>query len=117
MPSIDLLQERTNEVGGIFRVANTITAATDIPPELFVFQQVDDEFSHVATLPDFVYPTVNTPGTSFYRLNAATRDFTDVEKALEFANHIKFRLDKLLLAYTDDFVDFPGSETTTIPTP
>ena len=117
MPSLDLFQERTNEAGGIYRVANSITAAVDIPTEVFVYTQADDIFFHVATLPDFIYPTVNTPAFEFYRQDNATKDLTDVELALAFANHVKFRLDTLLVAYTDDFNNFPGSETTMFPIP
>ena len=117
MPSIDLLQTRTNEAGGIFRTVNLITDSTDIPKELFVYRQFDDVFSHVAGLVDFYYPNVNTPGFEFYRQDNATKDYDNVENALEFANSVKSRLAIVLAAYTDNFVDFPGSETTTIPTP
>lgn len=118
MPAtISLEQVRTNLVSG-FEVANTITAANEIPTELFVYKQADDSFSHVATLFDLAYPTVNTPGTEFYRQDNATKVYDNATTALEFANHVKFRIDTLVNAYNDgDLTNFPGTFNTNHPTP
>lgn len=108
MATATLNQVRTNLVNG-YQIENSITAPVDIPAELFVYDELTSEFSHVATLTDFAYPDVNTPGTPYYRQSTATKLYTDVESALEFANHVKFRVDTLLKSYTTDQDDFPGT--------
>lgn len=111
--SIQVYQERVNIPEG-HRIINEVQSATLIPKELFVFKSTDDSFSHVATINDLEYPTANDPGYSHYRLDNVTKDFEDISTAIEFAAHIKVRLQEVVTAYTQDAADFAGSEVTTI---
>jgi len=108
MATATLNQVRTNLPSG-FEIANTITSPVDIPAELFVYVALTDVFSHVATMTDFAYPNVNTPGQEYYRQDNATKEYEDVTTALEFANHVKFRVDELLKVYNTDLDTFPGT--------
>jgi len=110
--SIQVYQERVNVAGG-HNVITTVQSATLIPKELFVFNQTDDTFSHVATVNDLVYPTASDPAWSHYRLDTVTRSFEDVSTAIEYASHVKSRLEAVTIAYTQDADDFSGSELTT----
>ena len=117
-PVITLHQERTNLPGGTYQVKNEVTAATGISAELFVYRKSDESFSHVATLSDLAYPTTVDPDQDWYRLSVAIKELADVSQALEFANHVKFRLNELMAAYTSaTYADFAGTEDTVIPAP
>ena len=115
--SLTLTQTRTNELTG-FKDENVITAAVDIPKELFVYHQGDDVFSHVATLFDLALPIVNDPQYDFYRQDNATKEFDNATTALDFSNYIKDRVDTLVKDYNEgDLVDFPGVFVANIPLP
>lgn len=116
MATATLNQVRSNLPEG-FEIVNSITDPVDIPPELFVYDAIDDKFSHVATLTDFQYPTANTVNINYYRKDNATKLYDDVVTALEFANHVKFRVDELLKAYVPDMDTFPGTFNYALPTP
>jgi len=111
--TITLYQERTNIEGG-HRIYSHVTESTLIPPELFLFKEIDDTFSHVASVEDLAYPTTPTVGIGYYRLAEVTQDFSDVGQAIDFAADIKRRLQLVATAYTEDVDSFDGSETTVI---
>ena len=114
MATATLNQVRSNLPEG-FEIVNTISNAVDIPEELFVYKAIDDEFSHVASLTDFSYPITNTVDVDYYRKNTATKLYADVVTALEFANHVKYRIDELLKNYVPDMDAFPGTYNYNLP--
>jgi len=114
MATVSLLQQRVNLAEG-YQVINTVTAATGIPMQVFMYRQTDDMFSHVADIRDLAYPLVNTVDVDYYRQASATRNFDDVVTALEFANLVKKRITDLLALYTPTAAAFPGSEVTVLP--
>ena len=115
--TLTLTQTRTTLPTG-FEVTNVVTLGVDIPNELFVYYQANDEFSHVATLFDLAYPIVNDVQFDFYRQDNAARVYDNATTALEFSNYTKARIDTLVKNYNDgDLVDFPGVEVTNMPIP
>jgi hypothetical protein len=115
--TLTLTQTRTTLPTG-FEVENVVTNGVDIPNELFVYTQNNDEFSHVATLYDLAYPIVNDAQFDYYRQDNATKVYDNATTALEFSNYTKARVDTLVKNYNDgDLVDFPGVEVTNMPIP
>jgi len=117
MATVELFQERTNEGPSGFKIYNQVVSAVDIPTELFVFRFSDNTFSHVVTLGDFYYPPAPTAGFSFYRLSEATVYYDNIRQALDFACHVKYRIDNLVKNYDDEFNTFDGNDTTNYPLP
>jgi len=115
LSSIEVFQERTNIPGTGHKVESTVTAAVLIPKELFVFKQSDDTFLNVATVRDLSFPVGNTLGFTAFRADTVTREFTDINTAIEFAGDVKRRLELVVDAFDQDAADFAGSETTDIP--
>lgn len=116
MPSLSLTQTRTNEPTG-FKIHNQVNSAVDMPVELFVFKSADGLFSHVATLTDFQYPPALDVDIEYYRQDSCEKTFDNVETAVDFAAHVRYRLEKLTEYYTEDFADFVGADTYDIPPP
>ena len=116
MATVDLYQERENVNNG-YRVFNDIVSATDIPEELFLYRFSDNEFMNVVALNDFNYPDTPTSGFDFYRQKTAERVFDNVRQALDFACHVKYRIENLVENFDSETDTFEGSETETYPTP
>jgi hypothetical protein len=114
MATVNVTQTRSNVEGG-HRVTTVVNSSTIIPKELFVFKREDNSFTNVATVKDMVYPTTSDPAWTHYRLDTVTRDFSAIGTAIEFAAHVKERLLQVTNAYTQDVVDFVGTETIDIP--
>jgi len=117
MATMTLFQQRTNEGPDGYKIKNRVDAAADIPMEVFVVKTIDDTFDHVATIEDFFYPAVKDVEIPYYRVSEVDRLFDNVETAISFASHVKFRVDAVVKAYTPDVSDFVGSESTDFPTP
>ena len=97
---IEMRQIRELLDGPVYRVKNLVTYATGIQKEVFVFQVVDEEFSHVAYPYDMEYVPVGKEeaaqlGNNYYRQAEVTRDFDTLHKALEFAVHSRGRVEFL----------------------
>jgi len=112
---IEMRQTRTLEEGPIYRVKNTILYATGIQKEVFVFQVVDEEFSHVA----YPYDMENVPvgkaaaaeaGNNYYRALEVTRDYDTLNTATEFAVHSRGRVSFLADQYELATEGFEGED-------
>ena len=113
--SITVHQKREALTDG-YHLLTTITAATNIPKELFVFLAADDSYQHVCTVYDILtYPTVSTPGVEFYREDTASLTYTveQLDTAVEEAALQKTRLEELLTQYRDAVGEYIGEEDTT----
>lgn len=112
--TLEVFQERSNIPGG-HRVETIVISSVLIPKELFVLRQEDDTFSHVAVISDLVYPTYKDNLFSYYRVASVSRDFEEITTAIDYASHVKYRLEQVALAYTQEADSFVGSETTILP--
>jgi hypothetical protein len=95
--------------GDTYRVAATITAATGIAKELFLFAYAGDVYQHVCTISDLsAYPAVRTEGYAFYRKLDVVLDFEValLHRAEETADAIRERLQELATAYETAKADF-----------
>ena len=115
MARITLYQERSSLSVDGYRVLNRLDAVDGIPLELFVFTTATEEFSHVASLEDFFWPTVKDTARPFYRKSEASRTFQDVHTALTFASYTKERLMKLVDIFDAEVLDFAGHDTLVYP--
>jgi hypothetical protein len=100
-----------------YRVANQITAATDITLALFVNDVDPDDYSHIASLYDLdAYPEDRTEaiarGLDYYRRADATQDYDSIDGALHFAHVVKQQLTYLASAAAAAQGAFPGAELT-----
>ena len=101
---IEMRQTRTLVEGPVYRVKNEVYYASGIEKEVFVFEVVSEEFSHVAYPYDMENAPANKPeaviaGNNYYRQAEVTRDYTTLIKAQEFALHSRVRVEFL----TDEF--------------
>jgi len=83
--SFSLRQITSVETGPLYRVANSITAATGANSSVFVYKTITQGFSHYATPADMeAYPTsyaaADTDGLAFYRQTSVTRDWETIEQ-------------------------------------
>jgi hypothetical protein len=118
MATLTLNQVRTNEPDGTYKVVSTVTNADAIPSEIFALASISGEFSHVCNVGELdIYPTTDTPPTSFFRVNTFEKSFTDVATAVRFAAGLKNRVDLLVNEYTTEAAAFAGSEDTDFPLP
>jgi hypothetical protein len=100
----------------VYKSENEVSASEGIPLALFVFAVATDLFSHVAAVRDLeAYPVSKaqavTDGVDFYRLATATREYDNITDALEFATHVRSRLDFLAQDYPKTQGEFVGSAT------
>lgn len=114
MASLTLSQTRTVNMDGTYSVTNTITAATGMPPEVFVFTTSTQTYDHVAAPFDLqTYPNTSVTPMAFYRQSSVTQVFKDVDSAVTAAASIKTIVSDLVVAYGELVATFPGSDTTT----
>lgn len=78
--SFSLRQIRSVQPGPLYRVNNSVDAATDASPAVFVFKTLTQEFSHYATVADLeAYPDNYIDAVAddlpFYRLVEVQRDW------------------------------------------
>ena len=123
---ITLKQTNTLEEGAslglvVYRSANEIVAADEIELQLFVFDVVDDAFSHVATPRDLdLYPNNKVEALSLgvdrYRQASVTKDFERLDIAEDFIAAIQSRVHWLANVYDRIQAAFEGEETFVYPT-
>jgi len=83
--SFSLRQITSVVTGPLYRVNNTVDAATDASLMIFVFKTTTQEFSHYATVADIetypdTYAQAVSDGAAFYRLASVVRDWGTVEE-------------------------------------
>lgn len=113
--SITVHQKREAVTDG-YHLLTTITSATNIPKELFLFKESDDSYQHVCTVNDILtYPTTSTPGIEFYREDTTSLTYTvdQLDTAIEEAALQKTRLEALVTQYRDAVGEYVGEEDTT----
>jgi len=115
-------QQRT--LGGAgYRVTDTVTAATEMPLEVFVFQAdpagpASDTFRRVAHPVDIAeFPSVRTPGQLYYRRASVAAEYPTAADARKFAETLNERLQRLVTDYTDVNGSFVGVDANVVITP
>jgi hypothetical protein len=83
--SFSLRQITSVVTGPLYRVNNTVDAATDAPIQIFVFKTLTQVFSHYATVADLeTYPDTYAEAVAddlaFYRLAEVERDWETIEE-------------------------------------
>jgi hypothetical protein len=117
--SITHTQTRSVPSAGVYRTYDSVTVATGIQRQLFVFNVSDDNFSRVASVSDMLtYPNTKAAAVAasqpFYRGDIVTRDLTDIDDAQDFASNLKASLKLLLVEYDAAVNVFIGTETAVI---
>lgn len=116
--SITLEQTNTVYIGDDdlpwYRNVSTVVAADGISLALLVFKVADDLYSHPASARDVeVYPATKAEaldlGVDYYRQPAVQRDFSLIADAIEFATHLRTRLNILAQDYESVQDDFVGT--------
>ena len=110
--SITLEQVGTVEIASPnYKLVNTITAYVDIPDDgIFLFREADDEFERVCSVADYeTYPTVSTPGISYYRLNTVTTYDTSSEDGQNTKEAIQQALQILVSDLQTSINEFEGT--------
>lgn len=123
--SITHTQTRTDTVppaassSAPYRVVDSVTAAVGISTAVFVFRYSDQKFDHVATVLDMnQYPEgAPTPGKDYYRMSSVTRDFSDVNEAIDFGKTLITRMTALANEYATVTTSFTAGspQTQTLP--
>lgn len=103
-----------------YRVVDVVTATTGgLSTSVFVFRYSDQQFDHVATVTDMQsFPAGGpTPGKDYYRLSSVTKDFADVNEAIDFGKTLIQRLTTLANEYTTVTASFTAGspQTQTLP--
>jgi len=101
---IDLKQTKTVEAGPVYRVLNQVTYAENIPSQIFVHDTETEEFVHVATVWDLqTYPFTRDEAISglipYYLAAQCTKDYSDIQSALDFTAHVYSRVEWLVRDY------------------
>lgn len=114
-PRITLKEVSTLE-DSQFKVTFTVTNAANIEAALFTYNTGDDTFSHPATVFDIEdYPTTKAQAVednlAFYRANAVTRYFNNVDAANDFKEDVRARIQFVLNEFSKTQDDFEGTET------
>lgn len=109
----------TVTVDGLFQVADTITASTNIAMPVYVYLTVDATFAHVATAGDMqayldTQGAAQTAGSAYYRQPAVTKAFAKLSDAVEFSSIIALRLKALAVEQNALLAGFTGTTTTTV---
>jgi hypothetical protein len=117
MATVTHTQVRTL-VGSSASVVDTVTAATGLPLELFLYTTVDDTYAHIASIAElYTYPVGKSAavaaGKSYYRSATTTRLFSTIQYAQEWAAFVPATFKRLAVewAITAPFV---GTTTETI---
>jgi hypothetical protein len=120
---IEIIVTHTLEPGNLYRVNIVVDSAVDITPDIFVYETVSENFSHVAlpwdidNIPYTSLAAAQTAGANYYRLSTVTRDFTTVLAADEFSRYTRGRIAWLVNEYIDDVATFVGVNNYTYPVP
>lgn len=107
--------------GPLYQVKFEIPASEESPLTLFVFDVVDDAYSHPATLYDIeAFPETKeaaiSAGLDCYRQNNVTRQFDELTKALDFVSVVRRRLRHTMAELDLKGVEFAGTYEYTLPT-
>jgi len=103
--------ERVLPAEGQYRVDVDIIDVVDITFEVLVFRQLDDGFSHVASVFDMeTYPTVPDVNRAFYRGRGVKATFGSIREATDFELITRDRLKILAVAWNSIVQDFTGVE-------
>ncbi len=112
-------QVRSVVAGPLYRVVDTVTAASGIQTQVFVYLVEGDVFSRVASVDDML-TLENTRDAAVlaeddeYRLATYQQDFNSLATAGDAASTITARLTTLLVDYEAATVDFVGTTTETL---
>lgn len=91
-----------------------ITAATDMPSEVFLVDFATNTFQGVVTPSVLVFPTTRTSGQGFYRLSDVTATFASLTEAQNARINVRAALLQLIQIYEDNISSFLGTTTETL---
>lgn len=120
--SLSHSQTRSVTAENLYRVVDTVTASTGMPPEVFVFRTEDAVYNRIASVGDLQtlltsQAAAQTAGHPYYRLAAVTMDWALLSQAKDFATTVNARLRDLVKAYDLAVTGFVGSTTETLTSP
>jgi len=112
---VEVHQDRTTEVGPVYRVSTSVTYATGISSSIFVYDTTTGLFSYCATVWDLeVFPETRAAAQAallpYYRQVSAIVDYTTVDVAIAAAAYVLARVDSLVSILTDAQTGFEGSD-------
>ena len=99
-----------------YRVSNEVVATEGLPLQLFVNRVEPDTYSHIATVTDLNnYPddrniAINL-GLDYYRRPDASKTYSMIGDALNFAQVVREQLNYLVGAYSQVEAEFAGHDT------
>lgn len=101
---------------GGFQITWDVTATTDIPTEIFVINSLNNEFSRVATVGDFEFPTTPDPKASvFHRVSTVVAVYDDIATAQKQQTLVRADIASLATEYQTKYLAFVGTDTITVP--
>lgn len=100
-----------------FDLTYTVTASTDIPPEIFVYTATTPPvFQRVATVADFKYPTVAAPlSFDLYRQNTVIFALDGLSVAESTQTSMRASISALADVYQAGTDAWAGSDTVVVP--
>lgn len=122
--AVSISYDETRQVipGNLYEITWTVTSTTDIPAEIFVRKAQDtnvndsDEFTRVAQVGDFIFPTTPAPlDSAFYRIDTVTVVYDDIATAEKQQAAIRANIAALADAYEAEVTAWVGSDSITVP--
>lgn len=115
--TLDLEIVGSAELDGTYTVTWTVTAATEMPTEIFVHKYANRKYDHVAVAGDLVYPTTADPTIAFYRADEAVGNYPDITTAELAKTNVQAAITALVSAYITGLGNFLGTDTLSFPIP
>jgi hypothetical protein len=101
---------------GQFDLTYTVTATTDIPEEIFLFNATTLEYERVCTPTDFGFPTAPDPlNAAFYRLSTVALSFVEFSAAELGQTHMRADIATLADDYQVGIDGWAGTDSITVP--
>lgn len=98
-------------VDGEYKVTWEAVSSTDMPTEIFLYEQGTDRFDGVITESDLQYPTSPDPSTGYYRSSIGEDVYPDIETANDAKDNVDTAITDLVTAYKDGLNAFLGTTT------
>jgi hypothetical protein len=105
----------TAELDGTYTVTWTVTAATDMPEEIFVHIYSSRKYDHVAVAGDLIYPTAPDSTIAFYRASVAVGNYPDITTADLAKTNVETAVAALVAEYVNGLAGFLGTVVTNYP--
>lgn len=101
---------------GQFDLSYAVTATTDIPEEIFLYNATSSEFERVCLPTDFGFPTAADPlNYAFYRQSSVALSFTEYASAEKAQTGIRADIATLADDYQLGIDGWAGTDSITVP--